>query len=144
MNSFYPRDILNQCLTEVFCSAGGRAVSFGGRKKKDSFLEKKEESREQMEINGEKKIKYDFTPNGVDLKSFPYNTWRKLSREILSDDRTELFRLGDPRGEYEFRSVICRYLYQARGVNCTPEQVIVGAGSDYLMMLFAPLSEEIM
>ena len=108
-------------------------------RKKDSFLEKKEESREQMEINGEKKIKYDFTPNGVDLKSFPYNTWRKLSREILSDDRTELFRLGDPRGEYEFRSVICRYLYQARGVNCTPEQVIVGAGSDYLMMLFCTI-----
>ena len=39
-------------------------------RKKDSFLEKKEESREQMEINGEKKIKYDFTPNGVDLKKF--------------------------------------------------------------------------
>ena len=35
--------------------------------------------------------------------------------------------------------MICRYLYQARGVNCTPEQVIVGAGSDYLMMLFCTI-----
>ena len=84
-----------------------------------------------------KKFDYDFTPNGVDLKSFPYNIWRRLSRECLIDDRAELFRLGDPRGEYGLRNAICSYLHQARGVNCTPEQIIVGAGSDYLLMLLA-------
>ena len=84
-----------------------------------------------------KKYDYDFTPNGVDLKSFPYNIWRRLSRECLIDDRAELFRLGDPRGEYGLRNAICSYLHQARGVNCTPEQIIVGAGSDYLLMLLA-------
>lgn len=83
----------------------------------------------------EKKYSYDFTPNGVDLKSFPYNAWRKLSRECLSDDRAELFRLGDPQGEYGLRNAISNYLYQARGVNCTPDQIVVGAGNDYLMML---------
>lgn len=82
---------------------------------------------------------YDFTPNGVDLKSFPYNAWRKLSRDILMDDRTELFRSGDSKGEYGFRNAICNYLYQARGVNCTPSQVIVGAGSDYLLMLLCTI-----
>ena len=84
-----------------------------------------------------KKFDYDFTPNGVDLKSFPYTIWRRLSRECLIDDRAELFRLGDPRGEYGLRNAICSYLHQARGVNCTPEQIIVGAGSDYLLMLLA-------
>ena len=85
----------------------------------------------------QRSYRYDFTPNGVDLKSFPYNVWRKLSREILTDDRTELFRSGDSQGEYSFRSAICSYLYQARGVNCTPEQVIVGAGNDYILMLLS-------
>ena len=47
---------------------------------------------------------YDFTPNGVDLNSFPYNTWRRLSRECLVDDRAELFRLGCPQGEAGLRS----------------------------------------
>lgn len=78
---------------------------------------------------------YDFTPIGVDLKSFPYNVWRKLSKDSLLDDRAELFRLGDAQGEYDLRSAICGYLYQARGVNCRPEQMIVGAGNDYLLML---------
>ena len=61
--------------------------------------------------------------------------WRKLSKDILMDDRTELFRSGDSQGEYGFRSAICSYLYQARGVDCTPDQIIVGAGSDYILML---------
>ena len=82
-----------------------------------------------------REYRYDFTPNGVDLNSFPYNTWRKLSRECLTDDRAELFRLGSPQGEYGIRSAISSYLHQARGVNCTPDQIIVGAGNDYLLML---------
>lgn len=86
----------------------------------------------------EKKVyRFDFSPNGVDLNSFPYNIWRKLSKESLSDDRAELFRLGHPQGEWELRNAISNYLHQARGVNCTPEQVIVGAGNDYLLMLLS-------
>ncbi|CUX48700.1 HTH-type transcriptional regulatory protein GabR [Clostridium sp. C105KSO13] len=81
------------------------------------------------------RFKYDFTPNGVDLKSFPYHVWRKLSRECLLDDKAEMFRLGQPQGEYGLRNAICNYLHQARGVNCRPEQIIVGAGNDYLLML---------
>ena len=42
-----------------------------------------------------KKYRYDFSPRGIDLSSFPYNVWRKLSKEILVDDRTDLFRLGN-------------------------------------------------
>ena len=86
-----------------------------------------------------KKYKYDFTPNGVDLKSFPYNAWIKLSKDILMDDKTELFRAGDSQGEYGFRNAICNYLYQARGVNCTPDQIIIGAGSDYILMLLSTI-----
>lgn len=81
------------------------------------------------------RYQYDFTPNGVDLKSFPYNAWRKLSRDCLQDDKAEMFRLGEPQGEYGLRSAICDYLHQARGVNCHPEQLIIGAGNDYLLML---------
>ena len=96
---------------------------------------KKDKPQPQKERKEARRYRYDFTPNGVDLKSFPYNVWRKLSKDILLDDRTELFRSGDSQGEYGFRSAICSYLYQARGVDCTPDQIIVGAGSDYILML---------
>lgn len=97
-------------------------------------LRREQAPQEKPRAEG-KQYRYDFTPNGIDLKIFPYNAWRKLSREILVDDRTELFRLGDSQGEYGFRQAICSYLYQARGVNCQPEQVIIGAGNDYMLML---------
>lgn len=83
------------------------------------------------------KYQYDFSPNGVDLNSFPYNAWRKLSKESLVDDQAELFRLGHPQGEWGLRNAISNYLHQARGVNCTPEQIVVGAGNDYLLMLLS-------
>ncbi len=95
----------------------------------------REEIRLPVKEGVRESCRFDFTPNGVDLKSFPYGIWRKLSKDILTDDRMELFRAGDSQGEYEFRAAICSYLYQARGVDCVPEQVIVGAGSDYILML---------
>lgn len=101
-------------------------------------LKKQKALAEEPKVS-KKQYKYDFTPNGVDLKSFPYNVWRKLSKDILLDDRTELFRSGDSKGEYGFRNAICNYLYQARGVSCTPKQIIIGAGSDYILMLLSAI-----
>ena len=68
---------------------------------------KKEEKKPERKRKKKRIYRYDFTPNGVDLNSFPYNVWRKLSKDILLDDRTELFRSGDPQGEYGFRGAIC-------------------------------------
>ena len=82
---------------------------------------------------------FDLTPNGIDLDSFPYGVWRKITRNVLLDDKKELFQLGDPKGEPDLRESISRYLHQARGVNCRPEQVILGAGNDYLLMLLTAL-----
>lgn len=91
----------------------------------------------EKEQTKKRTYQYDFSMSGIDLNGFPYNVWRKLSKEILMDDRAELFRAGDAQGEYGFRQEICNYLHQARGVVCTPEQIIVGAGSDYLLMLLS-------
>ena len=85
------------------------------------------------------KYRYDFSPNGIDLQSFPYNVWRKLSKEILMDDRSDLFKSGHTQGEEELRHAIKSYLHQARGVNCSVEQIVIGAGNEYLLMLLQML-----
>ena len=77
----------------------------------------------------------DFSPNAIDMNLFPFGTWRKITRDILSGDRKELFALGEPRGDLELRKTVCRYLHASRGVNASPEQIIVGAGNDYLLLL---------
>ncbi len=92
---------------------------------------------EVQDTNEAETCLYDLTPNGIDLEHFPYAAWRKLSREVLQDDQRALFHLGDPKGEYSLRSAIGTYLHQARGVNVSPSQVIIGAGNDYLQMLLS-------
>lgn len=79
--------------------------------------------------------RYHFALNGIDQDGFPYHAWRKISKNVLSKDDGTLFQLGDPQGQWELRSAISAYLHHARGVQCKPEQIIVGAGNDYLLML---------
>ncbi|MBU9728929.1 MocR-like pyridoxine biosynthesis transcription factor PdxR [Diplocloster modestus] len=93
--------------------------------------------RQREDCDPRKDYLYDFTPNGVDLERFPFNIWRKINRQVLSEEHTDLFLLGDPQGEAGLREAIARYLHQARGVNCTPEQIVIGAGNDYLLMLLS-------
>ncbi len=79
----------------------------------------------------------DFSPDAIDMSLFPYATWKKISRSVLVDQRSDLFALGDPQGDAELRFTICRYLHASRGVDCQPEQIIIGAGNDYLLLLLA-------
>lgn len=81
----------------------------------------------------------DFSPRGIDLDSFPFNTWRKLSRNTLVDDKKEMFSTGDPQGEHSLRTAIGSYLHAARGVECSPEQIVIGAGNEYLLMLLSQI-----
>ncbi|MBR5474449.1 MAG: PLP-dependent aminotransferase family protein [Lachnospiraceae bacterium] len=78
----------------------------------------------------------DFSPRGVDVELFPHQIWRKLYREILDET---LFNAGDSQGEMAFRRALARYLHSARGVNCCPEQIIVGAGNEYLLLLLSQI-----
>ncbi len=84
-----------------------------------------------------KKVQFqiDYSPNGVDMSLFPFDTWRRITRNTLNDDRLELFLPGQPQGDSGLRNTIARYLHSARGVKCGPSQLIIGAGNDYLLML---------
>ena len=105
---------------------------------KNSNLQIKEEN---VSVPEKKETEYlvDFKTTGIDLDSFPYNTWRKLSKSILLDHEKELYTMGDAKGEWEFRVTISRYLHQSRGVDCEPEQIVVGAGSEYLLFLISQM-----
>ena len=92
------------------------------------------ENRAQGQRENEKR-EIDFSPFSIDMSGFPFSVWRKISGRILSDANSDLFSRGEAQGDFELRETISRYLHASRGVKCEPEQVIVGAGNDYLLML---------
>lgn len=77
----------------------------------------------------------DFSPYDIDMTGFPFSVWKKITKNILTCANSDLFARGEPQGDYGLRSTISKYLHSSRGVNCRPEQVIVGAGNDYLLLL---------
>lgn len=93
----------------------------------------------KTEKREERHCEVDFSPYAIDTKNFPYNIWRKISKDVLLDDREELLLPGDGRGEEQLRSAIADYLHQARGVNCMADDIILGAGNEYLEILLSQL-----
>lgn len=86
---------------------------------------------------GQRAEKYtvDFSPNAIDMRYFPFGIWRRITKNILSQDKKETFALGEAKGDLALRETIARYLHASRGVNADASQIIVGAGNDYLLML---------
>ena len=84
-----------------------------------TFANRQRKETQRM-LQMEKTCRFDFSPRGIDLKSFPYPVWRKLTKEILMDDNGEIFELGETKGDYRLREIICQYLHRARGVSCSP------------------------
>lgn len=81
----------------------------------------------------------DFSTNAVDLQEFPFDTWRRIYRKVFSEQGDRLFLTGAGQGERKLRVMLSRYLHSSRGVDCEPEQIIIGAGNDYLLMLLEKL-----
>ncbi len=101
--------------------------------KHNDILYAKEDKKENL---------IDFTPNGIDLEYFPFNTWRKIIKNVLNVDNKEMFGNGDSMGDMELRSSICSYLFEARNVHCSPEQILIGAGNYYLTTLLCRIFDD--
>ena len=82
---------------------------------------------------------YDFSPFALDTSTFPYATWQRLTRRLLSERGNDLFLLGDRQGEYELRLAISNYLSGSRGFYAPPENIIICAGADYSFQLLIQL-----
>lgn len=86
-----------------------------------------------------KNYKYNFGTNRADTAFFPFSSWAKLSREVLSSQSEELLNACSPLGTMELRTQIAVYLKSFRGMNVNPNQIVVGAGSEYLTGLIIQL-----
>lgn len=76
----------------------------------------------------ESKPTIDFDPSAVDPHCFPIRTWNKMLKEALENFSMDIGKYGDLQGEFKLRAALADYLFNARGVHCTPEQIIIGSG----------------
>lgn len=107
----------------------------------DRFLEDNPGSGIVDDIMEEQQEFYaDFVKNTVPVENFPFSTWMKLLREITADtDSKMLLGMSNASGAVELREAIVNHLYRFRGMDVKPEQIIVGAGTEYLYGLLVQL-----
>ena len=86
--------------------------------------------------------RYDFSTGAVDTGVFPYASWARLSREVVSGN-PQLLQRGEAQGDPAFRQALAEFLREYRGVRCEADQIVVGAGLEYLLnVLVQVLPEE--
>ncbi|MDE7220597.1 MAG: GntR family transcriptional regulator, partial [Oscillospiraceae bacterium] len=83
-------------------------------------------------------VRFDLSTGAVDTALFPFRTWGRIQKELLYHGE-DLLRHGHRQGDGELRRELAAYLRAYRGVVCTPEQIVVGAGVEYLLGLLAQL-----
>lgn len=109
--------------------------------KKGSWQEKENaENQQQKLINEESNTPAIDLVNGrTDPAQFPFTIWARLLREILSEKKEELMNRSPGAGIPELRRAIAEYLFQYQNMQVDAEQVIVGAGTEYLYGLILQL-----
>lgn len=81
----------------------------------------------------------DLSSGGSGTEDFPFSVWAKLMRRVLSEEGEALLRATPPNGADALRRAIAQHLYRFRGISAAPEQIVVGAGTEYLYNLIVQL-----
>ena len=82
----------------------------------------------------------DFVGSSVARDMFPFSVWVKLLRDVTAgEDEATLLTDTSAGGIQQLRQAISDHLYQFRGMSIDPEQIVVGAGTEYLYSVLIQL-----
>jgi GntR family transcriptional regulator/MocR family aminotransferase len=70
---------------------------------------------------------------------FPFSVWSRLQREVMLDYGEKLLLPIPNQGIFELRLAISEHLSAFRGMQVSPENILIGAGTDFLCNLLIQL-----
>ncbi len=79
----------------------------------------------------------DLTQSGTE--HFPFSVWSRLQREVMLDYGEQLLQPLPHQGIPELRRAIAEHLAAFRGMEADPENILIGAGTDFLYNLLIQL-----
>ena len=72
-------------------------------------------------------------------EQFPYNILARTARKVLTEYGESLMERSPNSGTVLLRETIAQYLARSRRMNVSPEQIIIGSGSEYLYNLIVQM-----
>ncbi|GEP80390.1 PLP-dependent aminotransferase family protein [Staphylococcus carnosus] len=83
--------------------------------------------------NKDHQARFHFDLARIDTEHFPWQQFRKYSRDVFDKSLPDILQPGAQQGEYKLRQAIAHYLFNSRGVNCHPDQIIIGSSTEQLI-----------
>ncbi|MBQ9211790.1 MAG: PLP-dependent aminotransferase family protein [Clostridia bacterium] len=77
--------------------------------------------------------------SSADVDGFPFSVLAKAMRKVLADQGEALLQKSPNQGLLSFRQSLSRYLARSRGIQADPEQIVIGAGTEYLYGLLTEM-----
>lgn len=77
----------------------------------------------------------DFQSNSTSYEKFPFSLWSHTMRQVLNSGDEKLLQRVGVKGVYELRESISKYLREFRNMNVSPEQIVVGAGTENIFSM---------
>lgn len=79
-------------------------------------------------------LKYDFRYESIEATAFPWSKWKRyMHNAIMEESYSTALDYDENKGKIELRTSLCQYINDSRGVKCTPDQIIICAGTQYAM-----------
>lgn len=82
-------------------------------------------------------LRFDFRYGLPIVGDFPFHAWSRIIARRATIASTSVLGYGDPAGYMPLRIEIAEYLRRARGITCTPSQIIITTGSQQALDLTA-------
>ena len=102
------------------------------------FHTQREQKKSKGTENGEAApLLADFTQNHIGEQCFPYAAWARTVRRVIMDE--PFVRAAPYAGLLSLRQAISDYLYRFRGMEVSPDEIIIGSGTEYLYHLIIQL-----
>lgn len=99
-----------------------------------------QEVKQNSKLQLPQKQAFSFASGNVPAETFPYNIWSRLLRQVLTAaNENTLLCDTSCGGIVQLRQAIAQHLYQFRGMQAEPEQIIIGAGTQVLYNLIVQL-----
>lgn len=74
-------------------------------------------------------IRYDLFYGNLANQDFPFFQWKKEMIAVLSDESNrQINDYPGHKGDDLLRAQLAEYLFETRGVSCTPEQIVITSG----------------
>jgi GntR family transcriptional regulator/MocR family aminotransferase len=82
-----------------------------------------------LHVQPETALPYDLRLGRPDASLFPVALWRQFIRESVDSQMRSLGDYMHPQGHPLLRDTLCQHLFATRGIVCSPDQVVVVAGT---------------